>query len=131
MGDHLENTKEVSEANSSNYILNSAALSKNGNIPSKFYSRSVPKGSVFNETISNGTIPKPFNLKLRNPTIDKPKNSPFNSFRTWSENGKHRETVLGIDSQQPAEVEALSVDRYFDALEGPELDTLRVRIFYC
>ncbi|CAI9774157.1 unnamed protein product [Fraxinus pennsylvanica] len=137
-GVHLENTKVSSgnnaDANSRNYIPNSAATSKNSNVPTKFCSHSMPKGSTFNETIPNGTIPKPSNLKLRNSNIDKPKSSPFNSFRTWSEkfgrqisnlHGKHWETALGMDSQQPAEVEVLSVDRYFDALEGPELDTLR------
>lgn len=53
----------------------------------------------------------------------------FDSFKTWSGKlerqlsnlrGKHRET-----EQQPAEFETLPVHRYFDALEGPELDTLR------
>ncbi|XP_042032164.1 S-type anion channel SLAH3-like [Salvia splendens] len=61
-------------------------------------------------------------------------NKRFNSFKTWSGKlerqlstirGRHRETEQP-HIQAPQEFEVLPIQRYFDALEGPELETLRV-----
>lgn len=108
----------------------------------KFHSQPLPKGA-FQET----TVPIP-NVKLssippRNPAIDRFRDKRYDSFKTWSGKlerqisnlrGKNRETVQEEPNHQEnnnnnnnREVDAaLPVDRYFDALEGPELDTLRV-----
>ena len=65
------------------------------------------------------------------------KDTRFDSFKTWSGKlekqlshlrGKPWETGPDATSPRKVEVETLPVDRYFDALEGPELDTVRVRI---
>ncbi|KAF9602537.1 hypothetical protein IFM89_029836 [Coptis chinensis] len=57
-----------------------------------------------------------------NAKIDKPKDTQFESFRTLS--GK-QETEPEMSASQSARLEYLPVHRYYDALEGPELDTLR------
>ncbi|KAG8381217.1 hypothetical protein BUALT_Bualt06G0099200 [Buddleja alternifolia] len=103
-----------------------------GNDETKFYSQPMPRGSTLNEAVTSG---KSANLPIRNPRIDNLKDTRFDSFKTWSGKlerqlsnlrGKHHETEDEAWSQQhPAEVENIPVDRYFDALEGPELETLR------
>ncbi|CAL1404822.1 unnamed protein product [Linum trigynum] len=75
-----------------------------------------------------------------NPAIRKLKDNRYDSFKTWSGKlerqishlrGKPREESLPEDSvvhvlqKIDSNKDALPVDRYFDALEGPELDTLR------
>ena len=59
----------------------------------------------------------------------------FDSFKTWSGKlereissfrGKSREPDVEVDGSQTETEHAPDVNRYFDALEGPELDTLRV-----
>ncbi|XVF09973.1 hypothetical protein REPUB_Repub07fG0144000 [Reevesia pubescens] len=62
----------------------------------KFLSQPMPKGSVFGEAANTRNINQHSNIK-------KLKDKRFDSFKT----------------------DALPVDRYFDALEGPELETLR------
>lgn len=142
LGAHLENKKEIPSLDkdvviAGDDIPNSAATSEK-TTKTKFYSQPMPKGSALNETIANGSVSNPPELPLRNPMIYKLKNRPFDPFKTWSSKlerqisnlrGKHPETVQDVESQHPAEVEALPVDRYFDALQGPELDTLRVCFF--
>ncbi|KAG8390361.1 hypothetical protein BUALT_Bualt01G0075500 [Buddleja alternifolia] len=100
--------------------------------PAKFYSQQMTKGSIMNEAGFSG---KSANLPPRNPRISKLKDKRYDSFKTWSGKlerqisnlrGKRREDYEGSQSQKPAEIDKnLPVDRYFDALEGPELDTLR------
>lgn len=51
-----------------------------------------------------------------NPVYDKR----FDSFKTWS--GQ----LPNLSESEQIELEILPVHRYLDALEGPELDTLRV-----
>ncbi|XWS61258.1 hypothetical protein CRYUN_Cryun07bG0110600 [Craigia yunnanensis] len=84
----------------------------------KFLSQPMLKGSVFGEAAN----------------VKKLKDKRFDSFKTWSGKlerqlsnlrGKPRESESEGDSVRNSENEALPVDRYFDALEGPELETLR------
>ncbi|KAL1531960.1 S-type anion channel SLAH3-like [Salvia divinorum] len=59
-------------------------------------------------------------MPKRNPVYDRR----FDSFKTWS--GKLDRQLSNLREQpRPQEFENLPVHRYFDALEGPELDTLR------
>ncbi|KAK4489592.1 hypothetical protein RD792_005404 [Penstemon davidsonii] len=97
----------------------------------KSYSQPIPQGSALNKAIVRGTFT---NLPVQKPRNHKLKDGRYDSFKTWSGKlerqisnlrGKHRETDHIPQTQKPAEVENLSVDRYFDALEGPELDKLR------
>ncbi|KAK6132154.1 hypothetical protein DH2020_034110 [Rehmannia glutinosa] len=130
---HLNNTKRVlfnddETILGSDHIPNSAQTKQ-----AKFYSQPMPKGSALNEAITAGTSTS--NLPLRNPRIEKLQDKRFDSFKTWSgklerqlsnlRGGKHRETEQESDQNQPHSEINLPVDRYFDALEGPELDTLR------
>lgn len=73
--------------------------------------------------------------QARNPRIDRLKDTRFNSFKTWSGKLERQLTQLrgnpiepkpSIRPQDKIQGEALPVHRYFDALSGPELDTLRV-----
>lgn len=59
----------------------------------------------------------------------------FDSFKTWS--GKLERQLSNLkpsnvheqpEPDQQTHLETIPVHRYFDALEGPELDTLRVRV---
>ncbi|XVF50915.1 hypothetical protein PTKIN_Ptkin04bG0142000 [Pterospermum kingtungense] len=85
----------------------------------KYVSQPMPKGSV---------------LFAEGANIKKLKDKRFDSFKTWS--GKLERQLSGLrgkprgrepqeGSVRNSENEALPVDRYFDALEGPELETLR------
>lgn len=75
------------------------------------------------------------NRPIRTPRMDKLKDARYNSFKTWS--GKLERQISTLQGKPPGEPpvntprrENLPVDRYFDALEGPELETLRVRNFF-
>ncbi|KAL0299617.1 UNVERIFIED_CONTAM: S-type anion channel SLAH3 [Sesamum radiatum] len=133
---HLQNTNRVlfrdEETVLGNDNPNSAATVSLQTKQAKFYSQPMPNGCALNEAITSGTFS---NLPVRNPRIDKLKDKRFDSFKTWSGGlerqlsnlrGKHREeSEQEPQPQHRAEFENLPVDRYFDALEGPELDTLR------
>ncbi|MCL7026659.1 hypothetical protein MKW94_002692 [Papaver nudicaule] len=69
------------------------------------------------------------------PRIDRLKDKRFDSFKTWSGKFERQLSHLRGKQQEPdeqeanvsqnAEIENLPVQRYFDALKGPELETLR------
>lgn len=113
----------------------------------KFYSQPMPKGAAYIEARVNSPLPE-----LRRPTL---RDARFDSFKTWSGKLERQFSLLrgrpvepepydqfrsssrldgrpsnysgaiGGSGAVPPSGEALPVDRYFDALEGPELDTLR------
>ncbi|KAK8583469.1 hypothetical protein V6N13_108830 [Hibiscus sabdariffa] len=92
----------------------------------RFLSQPMPIGSAFGEAANIRNI-------NQHPNIKKLKDKRFNSFKTWS--GKLERQITNLrGGQSESESEegsaqssdrALPVDRYFDALEGPELETLR------
>ncbi|KAL2334823.1 hypothetical protein Fmac_016036 [Flemingia macrophylla] len=98
--------------------------------PSKCYSQPMPKGHVSQEA-ENGV--KTNHL----PGIKAFKDKRFDSFKTWSgrlerqlsilrgKSPRVRETVQDGNDNSRSTDRALPVDRYYDALEGPELETLR------
>ncbi|KAE8672351.1 SLAC1, putative isoform 2 [Hibiscus syriacus] len=103
------------------------ALSKAKPKGVKFLSQPMPKGSVFGEAAN-------ITHTNRHPNIKKLKEKRFNSFKTCS--GKLERQLTNLrrrrlgsesedDTARNTKHEALPVDRYFDALEGPELETLR------
>ncbi|KAL3834295.1 hypothetical protein ACJIZ3_009031 [Penstemon smallii] len=124
--DHIVNTKRVLFKDGDTVFGNEIPTYKKVGRKekhAKFYSQPMPKGSALNEAIVTG--------KFSN---HKPKYGRYDSFKTWSGKlernisnlrGKHRETDQESQNQKPTEVGNLPVDRYFDALEGPELDKLR------
>ncbi|OAY84961.1 S-type anion channel SLAH3 [Ananas comosus] len=70
----------------------------------------------------------------RNPRSSRLRDNRYDSFKTWSGKlerqisnlrGKPQEEEEIIDSQKPEPAPVPGVDRFFDALEGPELETLR------
>ncbi|KAM0041820.1 putative transporter protein SLAC1/Mae1/ Ssu1/TehA [Helianthus debilis subsp. tardiflorus] len=88
----------------------------------KFHSQPIPTGVGFEEAVAAGKFPK----------IEKVKKDDerYNSFKTWS--GKLERQISTLRGKPPGEQpvitprsENLPVHRYFDALEGPELETLR------
>ncbi|KAK3011680.1 hypothetical protein RJ639_010860 [Escallonia herrerae] len=127
---HLERGKRVLFRDNESIIINGdAAISQNASAKQgKFYSQPIPTGSAFDEAVRSGKFPP------TNPRISKLKDKRFDSFKTWSGKlerqlsnlrGKQQETEPEVNNQEKADVEPLPVDRYFDALEGPELETLR------
>lgn len=140
----LQNTKRVlfsdhGKTMLSNRILESSAISETAStkLPrqAKFHSQPMPTGSLYPEAIAVDKSPNQPELQARNPRIERLKDKRFDSFKTWSGKlerqlsslrGKSQENELEINSRQNPEIEILPVDRYFDALEGPELDTLKV-----
>ncbi|XP_062120294.1 S-type anion channel SLAH2-like [Humulus lupulus] len=125
---YLHNTKKVlfdGVADS-----NGAAKSASCELPkpAKFHSQPIQLGaSALQRDINTATMP--VNPSAR--TIDRR----FDSFKTWS--GKLERQITNLRGKpqresQPddvvlksSEIDTLPVDRYFDALEGPELETLR------
>jgi len=104
-----------------------------GTAKAKFYCQSMSRSVAHVETSTGMNIPLGH---VRNPALDRLRDARFDSFKTWSGRlerqlshlrGKHVEQAPEQIPHESEENEALPVDRYFDALEGPELDTLRVR----
>ncbi|GFP81040.1 s-type anion channel slah3 [Phtheirospermum japonicum] len=140
---HLHNTKRViftdDDTILGNAIPKSADATPHKNVKdhrkqTKFYSQPMPKGSALNDAITNGNSSN--QLPLRNPRIHRLQDKRYDSFKTWSgklerqisniRGVKHRESEQDSAETQQRHAEInLPVDRYFDALEGPELDTLR------
>ncbi|KAL6508378.1 hypothetical protein OROHE_021920 [Orobanche hederae] len=127
------NTKRVLFTHDETISANENAT--DGRKPAKFYSQPMPKGSALNEAITTG-VDSSSQLPLRNPRIDKLQDKRFDSFKTWSgklerqisnlRGNKHRESEQDQEPQTYPHADiSLPVHRYFDALEGPELDTLR------
>ncbi|XP_057774274.1 S-type anion channel SLAH3-like [Salvia miltiorrhiza] len=87
-----------------------------------FYSQPIPKASLLHEAITNGKS-APLPPKFRDKRFD--------SFKTWSGKLERQLTNLRGGAPEPdpnsrrPEMGSVPVDRYFDALEGPELDVLR------
>ena len=99
----------------------------------KFYCLSMSRSVAHIETSPGMSNPLGH---IKNPALDRLRDARFDSFKTWSGKlerqlshlrGKYVEQVPEQVPHETEENEALPVDRYFDALEGPELDTLRVR----
>ncbi|OAY30312.1 hypothetical protein MANES_14G020300v8 [Manihot esculenta] len=91
----------------------------------KFHSQPMPKGSAVELGVVNIT---------NSQTHQKLKDKSYDSFKTWSGKlerqisylrGKPREPSPENPVEHRAENDALPVDRYYDALEGPELENLR------
>lgn len=102
----------------------------------KCYSQPMPKGMVRHE----GSQTQKGNHSHHNqPGIKMFRDKRFDSFKTWSGGLERQLTILrgkepgasahdGNNSTRSFD-RALPVDRYFDALEGPELETLKVNDF--
>ncbi|KAI7725372.1 hypothetical protein M8C21_009158 [Ambrosia artemisiifolia] len=93
----------------------------------KFHSQPIPTGVGFEEAVAAGKFP---NRPVKNEKMEKVKDERYNSFKTWSGRlEKQISTLRGKPSGEQVVVtprsENLPVDRYFDALQGPELETLR------
>lgn len=142
-GNRLSNVKKVlfndnNETIFSNDISTSAASTNYAGAAepktTKFRSQPMPTGSTSHEVVANGKFPSHPEAHVRNPAINGLKDKRFDTFKTWSGRlerqisnirGKNRENTHDSNPQENIEVETLPVDRYFDALQGPELDTLR------
>ncbi|PQP96241.1 S-type anion channel SLAH3-like [Prunus yedoensis var. nudiflora] len=127
-GIHLHNCKNMIFSE----IPNSSAATETAGtkLPKavNFHSQPMPKTAALEEGISTGHF-------SYHPSIERLKDKRFDTFKTWSGklerqitllHGKTpRETEPENANLQNAEFERLPADRYFDALEGPELETLR------
>ncbi|XP_061996326.1 S-type anion channel SLAH2-like [Rosa rugosa] len=115
---------------SSSAAIKSASSSK---LPeaAKCHSQPLPKGSAFEDQATHaGHFPY-------HPSIKTLRDNRFDNFKTWSGKFERQITLLrgktprksdqpeNAFAQSTDQVDSLPADRYFDALEGPELDTLR------
>ncbi|XP_042478178.1 S-type anion channel SLAH2-like [Macadamia integrifolia] len=99
----------------------------------KYHSQPLQSSSPNVEAVSTGKFSNFSGQQGKNPRIDKLNGRNYDSFKTWS--GKLERQITHFrgkptkpkpdDSAKNPENQALPVDRYFDALEGPELDMLR------
>ncbi|XP_057996156.1 S-type anion channel SLAH2-like isoform X2 [Hevea brasiliensis] len=127
-----ENNPEINEMDNgatsfSNGISVSSTDSKAASFQTKqikFHSQPMPKGSAVELGVN---ITNSHNHQ-------KLKDKSYDSFKTWSGKlerqishlrGKPRELFPENSVEHRAEMNALPVDRYYDALEGPELENLR------
>lgn len=116
----------------------SAAAATSKDSKTKFYSQPMPRANTTNASLAgvHASCELP-----RHPRISKLKDKRFDSFKTWSgglerqlsnlRGNRNQETEQESVAQPCAEPEPntpvnIPVDRFFDALEGPELDKLRV-----
>lgn len=112
-----------------NGTADSVAISIEKSKKAKFHSQPISfadgnvKGNVLDST------------QKKNPRIDRLKDKRYDTFKTWSGKlerqlsimrGRTPESEPEVDASQTTGAESLPADRYFDALEGPELETLRV-----
>lgn len=137
---HLQNPKSFlfcdrGETMLSSGILDSPAISNTGStkLPRhpKFHSQPMPTGSMYPGEIAGDKFPNQTELQAKNPRIEGPKDKRFNSFKTWpGQLGRQLSNLCGkpheSDTKQKLKIGMLPADRYFDALEGPELNTLKV-----
>ncbi|KAJ9539619.1 hypothetical protein OSB04_026125 [Centaurea solstitialis] len=86
------------------------------------------------QTVAGKTPDHRLILPVKTTRMDEFKDSRYNSFKTWSGRLERQLSTLRGKSRNEPEINAqnldgetltLSVDRYFDALEGPELETLK------
>ncbi|KAH9603725.1 hypothetical protein KSS87_007081 [Heliosperma pusillum] len=94
-----------------------------------YYSQPMPKGVAYPQApITMNSLPP---LYPKVPQNNHLRDNRYDSFKTWSGRLERQITRRKPLEPQPSERRtsdgdgALPVDRYFDALEGPELDTLR------
>lgn len=121
-----------SNIDTSDFVATSTDSGTRHNKKVKFYSQPMPRNTAFPEAPAIGKLPSYSDFPSMNPKIIKQRDPRFNSFKTWSGKLERQLTNLrgkNLEAQQEsntAERENIPVHRYFDALEGPELDTLRV-----
>nr|XP_043638645.1 S-type anion channel SLAH2-like isoform X2 [Erigeron canadensis] len=116
---HLQNTKKVAFRDDVELVAKNKPATSSA---TKFYSQPMPMPVGLEAT---GKSP---NRPPRNPKIDKLKDERYNSFKTWS--GKLERQISTLRGKPTGESQvntprSVTADRYFDALQGPELDTLR------
>lgn len=111
----------------------------NGTADSVAISIEKPKQAKFHSqpiSFANGNVnEKGLDSTLKKTSrIDKLKDKRYDTFKTWSGKlerqisilrGKPLESEPEVDASQTTGIESLPAHRYFDALEGPELETLR------
>lgn len=125
---HLKNTENVI----SEEAINPSSMPTTPKIKkTRFYSQSMQSSPALDKA---ATAVKSPNRPWKNPAINRLKDKRYDSFKTWSGKlerqisnfgGKPKENDDEADLGRNPEIENIPVDRYFAALEGPELDTLR------
>ena len=100
-----------------------------------FHSQPIPRGSTYEDAMRNMNVNA--NANAAHHPSRRLKDKRYDSFKTWSGKLERQLTLLrGKSPRQTSSDETevhrpgiennISVDRYFAALEGPELETLRV-----
>ncbi|TYK05986.1 S-type anion channel SLAH2 [Cucumis melo var. makuwa] len=111
---------------------NGPAAVKKSKKDAMFHSQPIPRGSTYEDAMRNMNV----NANAAHHPSRRLKDKRYDSFKTWSGKLERQLTLLrGKSPRQTSsdenEVQGsgiennISVDRYFAALEGPELETLR------
>ncbi|OVA01867.1 Voltage-dependent anion channel [Macleaya cordata] len=133
LGLNIEGTGKVPFSHNVGIDVESAIANSKQSEQANFRSQPRPAGTAYAEETTTEKLKNPSELQ-HNPRVDRFKDKRFDSFKTWSGKlerqlshfrGKQQESEQEGTVSQDAEIEALPVHRYFDALEGPELETLR------
>lgn len=110
----------------------SAALPPSRPKPPKSISQPIPKGTNVEDIVNGNPL-----FVAQHPSIARLRDDRFDNFKTFSGRlerqltnlrGRPREPAPENEARQKQDMQSLSVDRYFDALTGPELDQVRVSI---
>ncbi|XP_019233320.1 PREDICTED: S-type anion channel SLAH3-like [Nicotiana attenuata] len=123
--------QELCNIDTSDFAATSTITGTRHNKKVKFYSQPMPRNTAFPEAPAIGKLPSYSDFPSMNPKSIKQRDPRFNSFKIWSGKLERQLTNLSgknLEAQQEsntAERENIPVHQYFDALEGPELDTLR------
>ncbi|XP_071706462.1 S-type anion channel SLAH2-like isoform X2 [Rutidosis leptorrhynchoides] len=128
-------TKRVAFKDDPKTIRNDDPDTISGTRDIEFGSQPIVMGCTTDE-IGAEKSPDRFVLPVKNPMrTDELKDNRYNSFKTWSGRlERELSTLRGkslprdgseINPPRNLEGESLPADRYFDALEGPELETLK------
>lgn len=111
-----------------NGALSSAPLETNTTTDGKFYSHPMPKGAMYIQSNNN----KANFSQPQHPNFDR--NARFASFKTQrgkierqftALRGRRMDSTPRLERSHHVRTNALPADRYFDALQGPDLDTLK------
>uniref|UniRef100_A0A0D6QYG5 Uncharacterized protein n=1 Tax=Araucaria cunninghamii TaxID=56994 RepID=A0A0D6QYG5_ARACU len=128
--------QKVDEDTEMSRLQNSSSVSFNftkitPRTPVKAYSQPIPTGNAYAESLSTGNIPN--GTGDRRNFESRAKDNSYAFFKTRSEKierqlsrlrGKPQEGDNGVRPGD-CEIESLPAGRYFDALQGPELEILR------
>ncbi|GMH08936.1 hypothetical protein Nepgr_010776 [Nepenthes gracilis] len=128
-GNNLLNAKRIQFSFHDQNVFCRDVPNSSVTMQTKVYSPTMSKGSIYSEAANSVNVHHSLEPQLGNHITGR--DTVFDSFRTWPCSLERPSSYFSQKSLQPesepwhVESKAFPVDRYYDALEGPELNTLR------